>query len=52
MPHVMVIRVYSTRIAKQHDELLISILLLLSIQPIYQVMCPGVHLNTHASIYE
>ena len=34
-----------------NNELLINILLLL-IRPIYLGMCPGVHLNTHKSIYE
>ena len=52
MPHVTVIQVYTTRIAKQHNELLISILLLLLVRPIYLSMCPGVHLNTHTSIYK
>ena len=52
MSHVTVIRVYTTRIAKQQDELLISILLLLLVRPIYLSMSLGVHLNTYTSIYE
>jgi len=48
MPHVTVIRVYMTRIAKQHDKLLISILLLLLlILPIYLGMCPSVSTYIH-----
>ena len=39
MSHVTVARVYKTRIAKQHNELLISILLLLFMLPIYLSMC-------------
>jgi len=52
MPHFIVIRVYTTRITKLHDELLISILLLLlHILPIYLGMCPSVptHIHQHMS---
>jgi len=52
MPRVTVIRVYTTRFAKEHNELLISILLLLLVRPIYLGMCHSVYLNTHTSIYE
>jgi len=52
MSHVTVIRVYTAQLRKQHDELLISILLLLLARPIYLGMCPSIHLNTHPSIYE
>ena len=45
--HVTVIRVYTTRIAKQYNELLISILLLLLVLPIYLGMCPSVPIHIH-----
>jgi len=48
MSHFTVIWVYTTRIAKQHDELLISILLLLLILLIYLGMCPSVPTNIHS----
>ena len=47
MPHITVIRVYTTRIAKSHDELLISPLLLLLILPIYLGMCHSVPTHIH-----
>ena len=48
MPHVIEIRVYTTRIAKQHDELLISILiLLLLILPIYLGIYPSIPTHIH-----
>ena len=48
MSHVTVIRVYTSKIAKQHDELLISILLLLLlILPTYLGMCPSVPTHIH-----
>jgi len=43
---------YAIRIARQHNELLINILLLLLIRPIYLSMCTGVHSIPHTSIYE
>jgi len=50
--HITVIRVHTTRIAKQHNELVIStLLLLLLVLPIYLGMCPSGP-NTHTSIYE
>ena len=52
LTYVAVIRAYTTRIAKQHNELLSGILLLLLIRPMYLGICPDVHLNTHTSIYE
>jgi len=52
MAHIIVIQVYTTRIAKQHDELLFSILLLLFAQHIYVGMCSGIRSNPHTSIYE
>jgi len=47
--HVTVIRVYTTRIAKPHDELLINtlLLLLLLILPIYLGMCPSIPIHIH-----
>ena len=42
LPHVVVIRMYTTCIAKQRNELLSGILLLLLAQLIYLDMCPGV----------
>jgi len=50
MPHVTVLRVYTTRIAKQHSELLVSILLLLLVLPIYLGMCPSVLTHIHSYI--
>ena len=47
MPHVTVGRVYTTRIVKQHNELLISILLVLVSVPIYLGMCPSVPIQIH-----
>ena len=47
MHHASIIRVYTTRIAKQHDELLINILLLLLSLPIYLGMCPSVPTHIH-----
>ena len=47
MPHVTVLRVYTTRIAKQHSELLVSILLLLLVLPIYLGMFPSVPTHIH-----
>ena len=48
MSHVTVIRVYMTRIAKQHNELSINILLLLLlILSIYLGMCPSVPTHVH-----
>jgi len=48
LPHVTVIRVYTTRIAKLHDELLIgTLLLLLLVLPIYLDMCPNVPTHIH-----
>ena len=43
-----IIQVYTSRIAKQHDELLISILLLILIIPIYLGMCPSVSTCIHS----
>jgi len=43
---------YTIPIAKQHNELLSNILLLLLARPIYLGICLVVHLNTHSSIYE
>jgi len=48
MPHFTVIRVYTIRIAKQHDELLISILLLLLILFIYLGMCASLPTHIHS----
>jgi len=51
LSHITVIRVYTTRIAKQYYELLIStLLLLLLFWPIYQSMCTGVRSIPHTSI--
>jgi len=47
MFHVTIIRVYTTRIAKQHNKLLINILLLLLFLPIYRGMCPSVPTHIH-----
>ena len=47
MPHVTVIRVYTTPITKQHDKLLVSILLLLLILPIYLGMYLSVSTHMH-----
>ena len=48
MPHFIVFLVYTTRIVKQHDKLLISILLLLLlILHIYLGMCPSVSTRIH-----
>ena len=48
MPHVIVIRVYTTQVAKQHDKLLINtLLLLLLVLPIYLSMCPSVPTHLH-----
>jgi len=52
MTHFTVIRAYKTQIAKQHDELLISILLLLLIIPIYLGMYTSIRSISHTSIYE
>jgi len=46
--HVTVIRVYSTWITKQHNELVIStLLLLLLVLPIYLSRCPSVSTHIH-----
>ena len=48
LSHVAVIWVYSTRIAKQHNELLIStLLLLLLVLPIYLGMYPSVPVHIY-----
>ena len=48
MSHFTVIRLYTTRIAKQHDELLVNILLLLLlILPIYLGMCISIPAQMH-----
>jgi len=53
MPYLPVIRAYTTQIAKQRNELLSSILLLLLfILLIYLDMCTGVRSIPHTSIYE
>jgi len=46
MPHVTIIRVYTTRVVRQHNELLISTLLLL-ILLIYLGMCPSIPTYIH-----
>ena len=42
---------YTTRIVKQHNELLVSTLLLLLVLPIYLGMCPSIptHIHPHMS---
>ena len=50
LPLVVVIRVYTTRIAKQHIELLISILFLLLVRPIYQVYIQA-YISSHIHSY-
>jgi len=47
LSHVTVLRAYTTRVAKQHSELLISTLLLLLTLPIYLGMCPSVPTHIH-----
>jgi len=48
LSHVTVLRAYTTRVAKQHSELLISTLLLLLLAlPIYLGMCPSVPTHIH-----
>ena len=52
IPHVIVIWMYTIRVAKLHNELLINILLLLLVLPIYLSMCIGVYSIPHTSIYD
>jgi len=47
LSHVVVLRAYTTRVAKQHNELLISTLLLLLALSIYLGMCPSVPTHIH-----
>jgi len=48
LSHVTAFRAYTTREAKQHNELLISTLLLLLLAlPIYLGVCPSVPIHIH-----
>ena len=40
------------QVVGQHNSYYLGILLLLLVRSLYLGMCPGVHLNTHTSIYK